>query len=251
MDYLIGFLVAAAVGLTGVGGGTLTVPLLILGLGVPAAEAVGTSLLFVTVTKLAATPVYFARGQVDRRAAFLLLAGGLPGVAAGSLLLARMRTEHLQPLVLFLVGLTIVVMALTSLWKLFRRPSGAVGSPRERWLPWLAAPIGLEVGFSSAGAGALGSLALMEFTALPAAKIVGTDLLFGLVVSAVGGGLHFAAGNVNQTLLWHLCLGGVLGATLGAHLATRFPSRALRTALTFFLVALGSQLFWRGLTGLR
>src|SRR5258707_1130530 len=122
MDYVVGFVIATAVGLTGVGGGSLTVPLLILFLGVPAAEAVGTSLLFVTFTKLLATPVYFFRGQINRRIAGYLLLGGLPGVAVGSLLLSRMRSANLQPLVLTVVGLTVASMAAFGLWKLWRTP---------------------------------------------------------------------------------------------------------------------------------
>ena len=159
MEYLLGFLIAAAVGLTGVGGGTMTVPILILGLGVPAAEAVGTALMFVTLTKLTATPVYLARKQVDFRATLYLLAGGLPGVIIGSLILTRMRSAELEPAVLTVVGLTVVIMALASLWKLASRRERASGSSKERWLPWLALPIGVEVGFSSAGAGALGPAA--------------------------------------------------------------------------------------------
>jgi len=133
MEYLLGFLIAAAVGLTGVGGGTLTVPLLVLGLGIPAAEAVGTALIFVALTKLTATPVYLARGQVDARAALLLLAGGLPGVSLGSLLLNRMRVSALEPAVLTLVGATVLMMALATLWRHFRHRSAA-GVACPSWL---------------------------------------------------------------------------------------------------------------------
>ena len=246
MDYVMGFFIAAAIGLTGVGGGTLTVPLLILILGTPAAESVGTALLFVTFTKLLATPVYFLRGQINWRIAGLLTLGGLPGVVLGSVVLARMKSSNLQPLVLTVVGLTVVLIAALGLWKLLRTREHAVGRPRNGWLPWLAFPIGMEVGFSSAGAGALGTLVLMECTSLNTGSVVGTDLVFGLILSAVGGGLHFASGNLNTALLLHLCLGGILGSALGAWLGTWIPSRPLRAALTAFLVLLGGQLVWRG-----
>lgn len=168
----------------------------------------------------------------------------------GSLLLSRMKSASLQPLVLTVVGLTVALMAAFGLWRLLRSRGHLAGKSRERWLPWLALPIGLEVGFSAAGAGALGTLVLMECTGLSAGSVVGTDLLFGLILSAAGGGLHLAGGDVNRTLLLHLCLGGVCGSALGAWLGSWCPSRPLRAALTAALVLLGGQIFWRGVQGL-
>lgn len=246
MEMLIGFVIAVLVGVTGVGGGSLTVPVLTLFLAVPTAEAVGTALLFVTVTKLIAVPVYLYRRQVDFGVLKRLLVGGLPGVIAGSFILSRINSARLQPLVLAAVGSTIAVMALLSLWKLRHHAPRPV-EPRLGWLPWCAAPIGLEVGFSSAGAGALGSLLLIYATTLEAGTIVGTDLVFGLVLSAVGGGLHLAGGHVAGPLLAKLCLGGIAGAMLGAQLGSRVPSRPLKAALSAVLVFLGGQLFWKGM----
>jgi uncharacterized membrane protein YfcA len=114
----------------------------------------------------------------------------------------------------------------------------------------LAFPIGLEVGFSSAGAGALGNLVLMECTSLPTGSVVGTDLLFGLAITAIGGGLHLMAGNVERALLLHLCAGGIPGVFAGAWLSAWLPSRQLRAGLTAFLMLLGAQIAWRGLADL-
>lgn len=250
MDYFIGFFAAMAIGLTGVGGGTLTVPMLILFCGTPSAEAVGTSLLFVTFTKLLATPAYHFRGQINWRTAGALLLGGLPGVVVGALALARMKTTNLQPWVLTVVGVTVVLMSALSLWKLFRRRVRLGGKPRERWLPWLALPIGMEVGFSSAGAGALGTLVLMECTSLNTGTVVGTDLVFGLILSAAGSGMHLVSGNLNRDLFLHLSAGGIVGAATGTWLGSRIPSRPLRAALTTLLVFLGGQLVWQGYQGL-
>ncbi|MDX2152057.1 MAG: sulfite exporter TauE/SafE family protein [Bryobacteraceae bacterium] len=246
MPIVLGFLVATLVGLTGMGGGVLMVPLLILGLGLPTAEAVGTSLLFITLSKFVAAPIYMMRKQVDYKVAALQLLGGAPGVIIGVWLLDRMNTKAMQPYVLALVGLTILVLAVLSLVKSFL-PKPAETKDRRTLLPWITFPIGLEVGFSSAGAGALGALSLMYCTPLSVSTIVGTDLLFGTAVSALGGGLHFASGNVNPGLLTQLCLGGIAGAATGAWLGTRVPSRPLRTALTAVLVVLGGQLLWKGL----
>lgn len=247
IEVLFGFLIALVVSMTGMGGGPLAVPVLTLVLGMDAAQAVGTSLLFVTVTKMVATPVYFLRRQVHMKTVLTLAAGGLPGVALGTWLLSRMNSKGLQPVILTVVGGTIVVMALASLWRLLGRAPLTPERPCKRLLAPLAFPIGLEVGFSSAGAGALGSLLLMHCTSLRMSQIVGTDLLFGLILSASGGGMHLAVGGIDTTVLWKLCAGGVAGAALGAHLGTRIPARSLRAALSSVLVLLGGQLCWKGL----
>jgi uncharacterized membrane protein YfcA len=108
-------------------------------------------------------------------------------------------------------------------------------------------PVGAEVGFSSAGSGALGSLALLGLTKLDAAKVVGTDLAFGFVLSVVGSGIQIFAGNYDPAILVKLVIGGALGAIAGGLLAMRLPSRPLKWALAVWLAGLGIQLFFRGL----
>jgi uncharacterized membrane protein YfcA len=128
--------------------------------------------------------------------------------------------------------------------------TGGVRTDRAHRLAWAAFPIGCEVGFSSAGAGALGTLALLGFTTLPAACVVGTDLLFGLTLSTIGGGLHVGLGAWDRALLTQMILGGIPGGLLGARLATVLPSRPLRAALLVWLVYLGGELLLRGVRSL-
>jgi hypothetical protein len=248
LEIALGFLIALMIGLTGVGGGTLTVPVLILFLGVPTAAAVGTALVFSALVKIPACLVYLRGDSVDFRVLRLMLLGGLPGVVAGSLLLDRLEDNGLRPLVLTVVGTTIAATAAFNLTRLIARaaPSEAARTDRAHRLPWLTLPIGLEVGFSSAGAGALGTLVLLHFTTLLPAPVIGTDLVFGLSLSAVGGGLHLGLGAWNRALLLKLVLGGVPGALLGARLATVLPPRPLRVVLLIWLVYLGGELLLRG-----
>jgi len=246
MELLTGFAIAVIVGMTGMGGGPLAAPIFILALGLPVTEAVGTSLVFVTIVKLFASPLYILRKQVDYRVLRYMMLGGLPGVAIGTFALSKLNTKAAQPLVLALVGFTIVVLAVISVWRLLSRGITAGDDKRARWIPWLTLPIGLEVGFSSAGAGALGSLVMMYCSSIPASMVVGTDLLFGLALSTFGGGLHLAAGNWNAPLFWKLAAGGAVGAMFGSWLATRVPAKPLRAGLSFFLVFLGGQLCWKG-----
>jgi uncharacterized membrane protein YfcA len=242
MAVALGFIIAVAIGLTGVGAGSLTTPLLILVLGVPAQAAVGTALIFGAVVKLLTAPVYMARKQVSGRALAFLLAGGLPGVLIGALLLHGIRTS----LVMTLIGFTIMTVAGFNLF----RPSSPKRGDHTKWLALVAFPIGAETGFSSAGAGALGAVALLSLAPLSAAAVVGTDLCFGLALSSVAGGIHAALGSLDTGVLAKLLAGGVPGGVTGAMLASRIPSRRLRFALSLAMAVLGAQICWKGVTAL-
>jgi uncharacterized membrane protein YfcA len=245
MEFLIGFGIAIMIGLTGVGGGVITAPVLTLFLGVPPAQAIGTALVFSAVVKAIVAPAYLLRRQVDFRILAYLLAGGLPGVILGSILLQRLSAAQRKGPLLAVLGGTVVVMALMNLYRASQRERVLPVRDRARWLPWIAFPIGAEVGFSSAGAGALGSLALMSLTSIPPASVVGTDVLFGLGLSLAGGGISLSAGNIAAALAIKLSIGGIVGAFVGANLLSLIPSRPLRVILSLWLVSLGAQLCWR------
>jgi uncharacterized membrane protein YfcA len=247
MEYVVGFLIALVVGLTGVGAGSITAPVLMLFFGLPPVESVGTALIFAAVIKVAVIPIYLARGQVHFRTLALLCLGGIPGVITGFFLLGLLNAHRQQSALLLLLGLTIVTMALINVVRSLRQSKQVRRRDRPRWLPGIAAVIGAEVGFSSAGAGALGSVALLTLTSLTAAQVVGTDMAFGLVTSIIGGGFHFGAGHYNATLLMQLIIGGLAGAFAGAGLSSVVPGRALRLALSVWLVLIGAQLCWRAL----
>src|SRR5713226_5845753 len=200
MTLIVGFLIAFVVGLTGVGAGAITAPVLILFFGLPAAVSVGTALTFAAVIKFAVAPMYFLRRQVNLRILALLCLGGIPGVLGGSLLVTLLDARRYERAMLILVGSTVALMASYSLYRTVRQNVTAGSRDRLKWLPGIALGIGVEVGFSAAGAGALGSLALLNLTRLVPAQVVGTDMLFGLVVSVIGGGVHFFEGHYDATL---------------------------------------------------
>jgi uncharacterized membrane protein YfcA len=238
MEIALGFIIAVFIAITGVGAGSMTTPLLILLLSMPTKQAVGTALIFGAAVKILTTPLYIARKQVNWRALGFLLATGLPGVLAGSLLLQGVKNDLLTAF----VGLTIVSIALLNLFRF----SAVTRHDRTPWLAFVGLPIGVEVGFSSAGAGALGALCLMNMTMLAPAAVVGTDLSFGLVLSLVGGGIHAALGDLNTPVLIKLLIGGAVGALAGGMLASRMPSKKLRFVLCLALVVLGANLGWKG-----
>jgi len=246
MQVLLGFVIALAISLTGVGAGSMTTPLLILLFSVSPATAVGTALIFGAIVKIASVPLYVLRGQVNWRILLRLLAGGLPGVIAGALLLNRLKGgAHTSVLYAALGGL-IFATAAFHLYRQFRPKPRSEYSKRYRLLPWLALPIGTEVGFSSAGAGALGSLLLLGLTPLTAAEVVGTDLCFGLGLSAVGGLIQFGAGSYDGALLLKLLIGGLCGTLAATLVVGRIAQRQLRVGLLVMLMLLGGQLALHG-----
>lgn len=242
---LAGLLIGLAIGVTGVGGGVLTAPLLILVFRMAPGPSVGTALLFSSCVKILSAGVFTVRRQIHGRTLLLLLAGGVPGAIAGPLLLKRFAAGKTEPWLLAIVGATVCLTAGYSLVRSWtsRRPR----RERSGWLPLFSFPIGLEVGFSSAGAGALGTVLLFNRTNLEPAKVVGTDLLFGLAVSACAGGMHLAAGNWDAGVLVKLLLGGIPGAVVGAQLAGRVPARPLRAVILSWAMLLGILLAWQGL----
>jgi uncharacterized protein len=246
LEFTLGFFIAMAVGLTGVGAGVLTAPALLLLLHTPTKTAVGTALVFGAVVKLVAAPSYLWRKQVNFKVLGWMLLGGLPGVALGSAFLHKIP-ENRSGLILGLLGAMIALTAGLNLWRMLRPQKTETGADRAKILPWITLPIGAEFGFSSAGAGALGSITLMTLTTLPASQIVGTDVFFGLGLSLIGGGWQFTVGNYDPTLLAKLLAGGVLGALTGSHLSAVLPSRPLRLAMSVWLISLGGQLCYRGL----
>jgi len=247
MAYLVGFLIALAVGLTGVGAGSITAPVLILFFAISPAESVGTALIFAAVIKLVVAPLYLLRKQVSPRVMVMLCLGGLPGVLAGVFLIRALDVRQYERTLFVLLGATIASMALYSLYRTLWKPPLAKRADRHGWLPLIGAGIGTEVGFSSAGAGALGSLALLNLTSLTPAQVVGTDMLFGLTLSIIGGGLNLTAGHYSAALLWKLIAGGIAGVLIGANLSAMLPARPLRVGLSLWLSFVGAQLAWKGL----
>jgi uncharacterized protein len=242
MQYLIGFVIALFIALTGVGAGTVTVPVLVLFLGVPAPVAVGIGLMFSSAIKLILVPAQIMRRNVAWRTLGFMLLGGAPGVLLGSLILKHLVTAGSQNLLNAILGTILVTTAGWQIFYSFRKVNeNRDQRDRSPLLSWLMFPVGAEVGFSSAGAGALGSAALLSLTTLAPAQIVGTDIAFGFAVSLIGSGAHWFSHATNPELLMQLIAGGVFGAITGTLLSTRIPRRPLRFALWVWLMILGGQ----------
>jgi hypothetical protein len=244
MNFLIGFLIAIAVGLTGIGGGSFTVPALLLLAGLTAGEAVGTAFLFAGVLRLIAAPFYLVGKQIHTRYLWLLLQGAVPGLLVGTWALRFLNRDAGSPVVILLLG--VLLAASSSVTFVRRVQNPAFAGKNYRWLPWLALPIGVESGFSSAGAGALGTVLLLNYSEMTPAQVVGTDLLFGLVLAIIGSAFHWSFGSISLPILFQLLVGGVPGVVLGCLLARKVPAHRLKTAVAMVAIFAGLQLVWAG-----
>lgn len=244
MHFLIGFLIALAVGLTGIGGGTFTVPALVLLVGLPAGEAVGTAFLFAGVLRLIAAPFYIIDRHIHSRYLWLLLQGAVPGLLIGTLALRLLNRESSNPILIILLGILLALSSSITFVPKVQNPHFA--RKNSRWLPWLAFPIGVEAGFSSAGAGALGTVLLLNYSEMAPPQVVGTDILFGLVLAVIGGAFHWTFGTVSISVLLQLLAGGVPGAVLGCVLAKGIPVGKLKMAVAAIAIIAGLQMVWAG-----
>ena len=242
MEYLAGFLIAVCIALTGVGAGTITAPILILFLNVPPGVAVGTALAYAAIVKLIVAPAQIVRKQVNYRVLGYMMLGGLPGVILGALFFRSAATHNNWSPVYWALGGIIVLSSGFHIYRYFR-PTKAdrVLTDRAKWIAALMFPVGAEVGFSSSGAGALGTVILLGLTNLPASVVVGTDLVFGFTVAVVGSGIHFFDGTGDPALLMKLVIGGVLGAIVGVSISPRIPQKHLKLALSLWLLFIGLQ----------
>ena len=247
-----GFAVGAIVGLTGVGGGSLMTPLLVLGFGVAPVTAVGTDLLFASVTKLGGAASHGLKGHVDWKVTGWLAAGSVPAALAATALLAVLPPAGPQARAVVSIALG-AMLVLTALALLFRKAlyawaarRGESRGPRRHPAAAtvaLGAFLGAAVALSSVGAGAIGVTALMLlFPTLAATRIVGTDIAHAVPITLVAGLGHAALGHVDTGLLASLLAGSLPGILLGSHLAARLPERALRGSIAAVMLFAGAKL---------
>jgi len=241
---LIGFAIALSVGLTGIGGGSFTVPALLLIAGLPPAEAVGTTFVFAGVLRLVAAPFYLATRQVHSRYFRLLLIGAVPGLMLGMVALRILAKQDSNALIVLLVGILLTLSSSVTFVPRAQAPSFACKN--ARWLPWLAFPIGVESGFSSAGAGALGTVLLLNYSEMAPAQVVGTDLVFGLVLAMIGSTIHWTFGSISTVVLLQLLLGGIPGVIVGCMLSRKLPAQKLKAVVAAIAICAGLQLVWSG-----
>ncbi|MBS0559189.1 MAG: sulfite exporter TauE/SafE family protein [Proteobacteria bacterium] len=247
---LSGFVVGILVGQTGVGGGSLMTPLLVLLFGVHPATAVGTDLLYASATKTIGTLVHGYNGTVDWKVTRRLAYGSLPATVATILLISRfdLAGSGAGRAISFVLG---IALLLTAIALVFRPKLIALAGDRlhlpDRKIAALTvvtgAVLGALVTLSSVGAGAVGVTALLLlYPLLPTKRIVGSDIAHAVPLTLVAGIGHWMLGSVDWSLLAALLTGSIPGIILGSYLSSRVPDMYLRPILAAVLALVGGRL---------
>ncbi|MBI5919414.1 MAG: sulfite exporter TauE/SafE family protein [Nitrosomonadales bacterium] len=253
---LSGFCVGLIVGITGVGGGSLMTPLLVLLFGISPATAVGTDLLYAALTKMGGSWVHNKKGSVDWQIVKRLALGSLPAALLSLWVLHTLQPDEKQmkALITSVLSIALILTALSLYFKpwlqqLGRSRDGAIFELHAHHLTgatiFTGAVLGTLVTISSVGAGALGMVVLLFLYPRHATvKLVGTDIAHAVPLTLVAGLGHAAIGTVDFGLLGALLVGSLPGIWLGSHLSARIPEKVLRTVLATMLFIIGLKLLF-------
>jgi len=249
-----GLIVGFVIGMSGVGGGSIMTPLLVMGFGVAPTTAVGTDLLYAGFTKAGGTLARGKLGSVDWRIAGLLALGSVPAALLTSMTLSRFSSNGIEvgTAVTSMLGAMLLV---TSLALIFRHRLLAQEGAFGLWLKklrsrksfpltlGLGALLGVLVTLTSVGAGAFGVVALlMLYPHLPTNHLAGTDIVHAVPLTLVAGTSHAITGAVDYTLLGNLLIGSLPGIVAGSFLAHRVPEKVVRYVMGAVLFAVGVKL---------
>ena len=241
-----GLLVGALVGLTGVGGGALMTPLLVLLFHFHPSTAVGTDLLYASATKSVGATVHGANKTVDWRITGRMALGSVPATAAtvGLLYALHLHGDTAAKL--------ISTVLLTSVTLLFRRHIFEFAArhaiePGEKATAVLTVALGAVLGvlitLSSVGAGAIGvTVLIFLYPKMPIARIVGSDIAHAVPLTLIAGAGHWLMGSVNLGLLGSLLVGSIPGIIIASSMTARIPERLLRPILATTLLLVGAKL---------
>ncbi len=247
---VFGFGVGVLIGLTGIGGGSLMTPLLLLFVGTPPVTAIGTDLAYGAVTKTFGGWQHLRRRTVDLGLCWWMAAGSAPGSLVGVWLIERLHGAYgnsFDDALLICIAIALLVTAVATLGRALFMPSAIANEQesvdmtgrRKAQAVIIGAVLGLVLGLTSVGSGALIGLALILVFQLTPHRVVGTDVFHAAILLWVAGLAHFAAGNVDLVLMTNILIGSLPGVWLGTHLITRVPARALRPTLGCVLMAAG------------
>lgn len=252
---IAGFIVGFIVGLTGVGGGSLMTPILVLFFAIKPAIAVGTDLLYAAITKSGGIFVHHRRGTIEWRVVGLLALGSIPATIAAVAVLKQLDTAGINYDRVITLALS-VALILTGSVLVFRNPLqrlsrderlAPIRAAHRRWRTPMTviggALIGTLVTLSSVGAGALGAAFLFFlYPRMRAASIVGTDLAHAVPITAIAGLGHAHLGTVDFQLLLNLLLGSLPGIWIGSHTGANLPDRIVRPILAGMLLLIGIRM---------
>jgi uncharacterized membrane protein YfcA len=246
-----GLVVGLLVGLTGVGGGALMTPLLVLLFGIRATTAVGTDLLYACITKTVGTAVHGFSGTVEWPIVRRLAAGSVPATILTLLVLAhfRSRLDSGSGVITTVLGFALILTAVSIVFRKWILNAlaefAAKLSTRETALltALLGGVLGVLVSLSSVGAGAIGvTFLLILYPKLPAGKLVGSDIAHAVPLTLIAGIGHWFLGSIDAVLLVSLLVGSIPGVIVGSFVSARIPDKVLRPVLAGTLAVVGARL---------
>jgi uncharacterized membrane protein YfcA len=250
-----GLIVGALVGLTGVGGGSVMTPLLVLVFGQPPAVAVGTDLLFSASTKLVATASFGFSRKVDWRIVARRALGRVPAAAAVILWFwlddrspgaVDQLISRCLAAILALAAVALLLQNSLRRWGLRFTAAWLLGAERHKVALTVAAGclLGVGVTMTSVGAGALGVAALVALypLRLPSDRLVATDIAHALPITAIAAGGHAVLGHVDLRALACLLVGSIPGVLLATRATIRFPPQLTRTLIAIMLALVSVRL---------
>ena len=248
---LAGLMVGMLVGMTGVGGGSLMTPLLILLFNFHPTTAVGTDLLYASATKSVGTAVHGRHGTVDWTIVRRLATGSLPAAIITLFIVSRFSHEAkaVAAIISLALGALLIISGLLVQFRAWavewlRALVGELDAVRTaRYTIVMGVALGFLVSLTSVGAGAIGmTVLLVLYPRAPVVRLVGSDIAHAVPLTLIAGTAHFLSGNVDVSLLLSLLIGSVPGIILGSLAATRVSERVLRPILAITLVIIGTKL---------
>lgn len=245
---LSGFLVGFLVGMTGVGGGSLMTPLLILLFGISPEKAVATDLIFASVTKTGGSIIHAFNKTIEWRMVLRLASGSLPAsvVTLAALHLLGLDSAAANAVITKVLGVALIFTAISLVFRpwltsAYMRRIGEISVVRTaRWTVMTGVVLGVLVTISSVGAGALGVVALIIlYPKLPIVRIAASDIAHAVPLTLVAGVGHLLGGTINPGTLLSLLIGSLPGIVIASAFAPRLPDVALRLTLaaTLFFVS--------------
>lgn len=244
---IFGFGIGLLVGMTGMGGGSLMTPLLILIFGYSPVTAIGTDIFYAAVTKTVGGFQHLRQGTVHRGLAFWMAVGSVPAAVLGVWVIELLKESYgddLDKVVFGMLGAVLLVVGIATVLRSILIPDVI----RERYAMHLytrhivaavltGATTGFVIGLSSAGSGTLIAIMLIAVFRLTPQRVVGTDVFHAAVLLWAAGIAHWVGGNVDFGLAGNILIGSIPGVTIGSRMAVRAHQGVLRTALGLVLIA--------------
>jgi uncharacterized membrane protein YfcA len=245
---LMGLLVGFLVGLTGVGGAALLTPILVI-MGVNPVLAVGTDLIYNSITKLFGTIQHWRQKTIDFQLTKYLALGSVPSaiVAVGVVHIFGSFHGNQEAIIKHSLGIVLIIVAVATLAKQFIgiKPNAWQSKPLndKRGLTIImGAVLGFIVGLTSVGSGSLFALAMLYLYRMTASQLVGTDIAHAFILVSVAGFLYAGFGNVDYLLVANLLIGSIPGVVMGSSLSAKVPAKPLRTIMAALILISGIKL---------